>query len=175
MWLTPCSSSSSSVRSASSWVTRLSAAAPKSVRVLSCPVRPNGCFSIISVSFPAMPWGVGRGAWAEERRAKSDWERRMADAPHAPRPSAHAPRPTLSLLFRLEVRPALPEVEAGRERLPARRVELHGRRAAHRPLGAGRLGRLGERRRAAERLGEDARELLRLPAALGLEHAGQLP
>ena len=44
MWLMPCSSSSSSVRSASACVTVPSAAAPKIVRVLSWPVLPNGAF-----------------------------------------------------------------------------------------------------------------------------------
>src|SRR5665811_73915 len=41
MWLTPCRSRTSSVRSAVSWVTRPRAAAPKMVRVLTCPVRPK--------------------------------------------------------------------------------------------------------------------------------------
>src|ERR1700756_5383010 len=41
----------SSTRSASAWVARLSAAAPKSVTVLMCPVRPNGRFSIIDAPF----------------------------------------------------------------------------------------------------------------------------
>src|SRR5437660_7748137 len=38
----PCSSSTSNARSATSWLTRDSAAAPKITRVLSWPVRPNG-------------------------------------------------------------------------------------------------------------------------------------
>src|SRR5215510_8044170 len=42
----------SSTRSASAWVARLSAAAPKSVTVLICPVRPKGRFSIMAYSFP---------------------------------------------------------------------------------------------------------------------------
>src|SRR5262245_25770376 len=42
----------SSTRSASTWVARLSAAAPKSVTVLICPVRPKGRFSIMGCSFP---------------------------------------------------------------------------------------------------------------------------
>src|SRR5215475_8146241 len=42
----------SSTRSASAWVARLSAAAPKSVTVLRCPVRPKGRFSIMTCSFP---------------------------------------------------------------------------------------------------------------------------
>src|ERR1700687_2523378 len=41
MWLTPCRSSSSSGRSATSWLTRPRAAAPNRVRVLLCPVRPK--------------------------------------------------------------------------------------------------------------------------------------
>src|SRR5215831_5949981 len=44
----------SSTRSASAWVARLSAAAPKSVTVLICPVRPNGRFSIMGCPFPYM-------------------------------------------------------------------------------------------------------------------------
>src|SRR4051812_10138520 len=46
MWLTPCSSSSSSVRSATAWLTLPSAAAPKIVRELSWPVLPNGALAI---------------------------------------------------------------------------------------------------------------------------------
>ena len=46
MWFTPCSRSSSSVRSASACETWLSAAAPKMVRVLSWPVLPNGALVI---------------------------------------------------------------------------------------------------------------------------------
>ena len=46
MWLTPCASSSSSVRSASACETLPSAAAPKIVRLLSWPVRPNGAVAI---------------------------------------------------------------------------------------------------------------------------------
>src|SRR5262247_3930382 len=42
----------SRTRSASAWVARLSAAAPKSVTVLRCPVRPKGRFSIIACSSP---------------------------------------------------------------------------------------------------------------------------
>src|SRR3712207_6824916 len=42
MWLTPAAATTSIVWSASSWVTALSAAAPKMTRVLSCPVRPKG-------------------------------------------------------------------------------------------------------------------------------------
>src|SRR5262245_36851290 len=41
----------SSTRSASACVARLSAAAPKSVTVLICPVRPNARFSIIDAPF----------------------------------------------------------------------------------------------------------------------------
>src|ERR687883_1247464 len=54
MWFTPYCSSTSSVRSASSWVTELSAAAPKMARVLMWPVRPNGCVAII----PLLPHNV---------------------------------------------------------------------------------------------------------------------
>src|SRR5712692_2654480 len=43
----PCSSSTSNVRSASSWLTRASEAAPKIIRVLECPVRPNGRLVIL--------------------------------------------------------------------------------------------------------------------------------
>ncbi len=47
MWLTPCSSRTSSVRSASACETDPSAAAPKIVRVLSWPVDPKGAFAIM--------------------------------------------------------------------------------------------------------------------------------
>src|SRR5215211_3729106 len=47
MWLTPCSSSSSSVRSASCLETLLRAAAPKTARLDSWPVAPNGARSIM--------------------------------------------------------------------------------------------------------------------------------
>src|SRR3954451_17864631 len=48
MWLTPCSSSSSSVRSASCLETLPSAAAPKIARDDSCPVLPKGARSIMA-------------------------------------------------------------------------------------------------------------------------------
>src|SRR5262245_52817926 len=52
MWFTPCSSSSSSVRSASSWVTfHPSAAAPKIVRELSWPVLPKGALAITARAY----------------------------------------------------------------------------------------------------------------------------
>src|SRR3954470_8126265 len=47
MWLTPCSSSSSKVRSASCLETLPSAAAPKIARDDSCPVLPKGARSIM--------------------------------------------------------------------------------------------------------------------------------
>src|SRR5437764_7001896 len=47
MWLTPYRSSTSSDRSATSCVTRPSAAPPKMIRVLSCPVRPKGIVGIL--------------------------------------------------------------------------------------------------------------------------------
>src|SRR6266540_1173695 len=47
MWLTPCASSRSSVRSASACETLPSAAAPKIVRLLSWPVMPNGAVAIM--------------------------------------------------------------------------------------------------------------------------------
>src|SRR5262245_28318359 len=53
MWLTPCSSSRSRVRSASACETLATAAAPKIVRVLSWPVRPNGCLAITTPSVPS--------------------------------------------------------------------------------------------------------------------------
>ena len=46
MWLTPCSSRSSSVRPESAWETSPTAAAPKIVRLLSWPVLPKGAFAI---------------------------------------------------------------------------------------------------------------------------------
>src|SRR4051812_15411420 len=51
MWLIPCSSSSSSARSASPFETRASAAAPKITRLDSCPVAPNGARPIM---FPSL-------------------------------------------------------------------------------------------------------------------------
>src|ERR671922_1901756 len=48
MWFTPYRSSNSSARSASAWLTRARAAAPKRVTLLRCPVRPNGRRSIMS-------------------------------------------------------------------------------------------------------------------------------
>src|ERR671930_1912733 len=50
MWLTPYWSSTSRVRSATPWSTRASAAAPNRVRVLSCPVLPNGAVGIAILS-----------------------------------------------------------------------------------------------------------------------------
>src|SRR5919107_252318 len=52
MWLTPCSSSTSSARSASALDTLPSAAAPKITRLESCPVAPNGTRSIMSAAYP---------------------------------------------------------------------------------------------------------------------------
>src|SRR5688572_17085480 len=49
MWLMPYSNSTSNVRSASAWLTRPNAAAPKMVTVLSCPVRPKVCLRIIAL------------------------------------------------------------------------------------------------------------------------------
>src|SRR6266511_4941701 len=49
MWLIPYPSSTSSVWSATAWVTPDSAAAPKITRVLRCPVRPNSAVSIVMV------------------------------------------------------------------------------------------------------------------------------
>src|SRR6266540_2965667 len=49
MWLIPYPSSTSSVWSATAWVTPDSAAAPKITRVLRCPVRPNSAVSIAMV------------------------------------------------------------------------------------------------------------------------------
>src|SRR5919202_1788996 len=116
MWLTPRSSSSSKVRSASSCVTRLNAAAPKMVRVLWCPVRPNGCFSII-VPLPALcahgdPDGPG-----------------VATAPHrSPTPSATTCR--VELAIELDLPPVLAGVDdrvldapGGRERCLALRLQ----------------------------------------------------
>src|ERR1700675_4430619 len=52
MWFTPCSSSRSSVRLASAWEPAPSAAAPKIVRLLSCPVLPKGGFAITTRTLP---------------------------------------------------------------------------------------------------------------------------
>jgi hypothetical protein len=48
MWFTPCSSSSSSARSASRLAPRASAAAPKIARLDWWPVAPNGARSIMA-------------------------------------------------------------------------------------------------------------------------------
>src|SRR4051794_29093936 len=48
MWLIPCSSRTSSARSASAFEPLASAAAPKITRLESCPVAPNGARSIMS-------------------------------------------------------------------------------------------------------------------------------
>src|SRR5215218_1104649 len=55
MWLTPCSSSSSSVRSASCLETLPSAAAPKMVRDDSCPVAPKRARSIMAGRLRPLP------------------------------------------------------------------------------------------------------------------------
>ncbi|GAA5141637.1 hypothetical protein GCM10023320_80920 [Pseudonocardia adelaidensis] len=54
MWLTPCSSSSSSVRSASRFETLPKAAAPKIARDDSCPVAPKGARSITPADYAAV-------------------------------------------------------------------------------------------------------------------------
>src|ERR1043166_3027206 len=58
MWLTPCSSNTSSVASASFCVTDASAAAPNSVRVLSWPVRPKAAFAITRRAYPVSGGGL---------------------------------------------------------------------------------------------------------------------
>src|SRR3954453_12891201 len=50
MWLTPCSSSTSSAPSASAWVPLPSAAAPKITRLDSWPVAPKGVRGITTTS-----------------------------------------------------------------------------------------------------------------------------
>src|SRR5215203_862048 len=55
MWLMPCSSRSSSVRSASCLETLPSAAAPKMVRDDSCPVAPKGARSIMAGRLRPLP------------------------------------------------------------------------------------------------------------------------
>src|SRR6266853_3317749 len=50
MWLTPYRNSISRAWSASSWETFDRPAAPKTARVLSCPVRPNNFLAIIAAS-----------------------------------------------------------------------------------------------------------------------------
>src|SRR5712692_10439569 len=61
MWLTPYRSSTSSARSASSWLARASAAAPNRVAELWWPVRPNGRRSIMD-EILARPWREEAGA-----------------------------------------------------------------------------------------------------------------
>src|SRR4051812_21497108 len=58
MWLTPCSSRTSSARSASPFEPLASAAAPKTTRLDSCPVAPNGARSIMRSTLG--PRGAGR-------------------------------------------------------------------------------------------------------------------
>src|SRR3954469_21656442 len=55
MWLMPCSSSNSSVRSASRLETLPSAAAPKMQRDDSWPVAPKGARSIMARGLPPLP------------------------------------------------------------------------------------------------------------------------
>src|SRR3954454_11471869 len=61
MWLIPCSSRTSSARSASDFEPLASAAAPKITRLESCPVAPNGARSIMRPTLGphrARPHGV---------------------------------------------------------------------------------------------------------------------
>src|SRR3954463_7148598 len=55
MWLTPCSRSTSRARAASPFETRPSAAAPKTTRLDSCPVAPNGARSIMTPTLGPTP------------------------------------------------------------------------------------------------------------------------
>src|SRR5215471_19289210 len=80
MWLTPCSSSTSSARSATSWVTRASAAPPKIMRVLRCPVRPNGRLAIVMQPGYATPEAPASATHLRVRRP-------------APRTLSQPPRP----------------------------------------------------------------------------------
>src|SRR5579883_1703038 len=85
MWLTPCSITSSRVRSATSWVTRASAAAPKIVFVLLCPVRPNGCVAIIAMSLSCTSTSTSVGS------RQVDVHRLNADAAGAGEAIEHQP------------------------------------------------------------------------------------
>src|SRR3954469_6396988 len=60
MWLIPCSSRTSSARSASPFETWASAAAPKITRLESCPVAPNGARSIMTTTLGPGPAGRPR-------------------------------------------------------------------------------------------------------------------
>src|SRR5262245_39195982 len=62
MWLTPWRSSTSRVRSASAWLAWASAAPPKSVTVLWCPVRPNARRSIMWARLRRALYLAGRAA-----------------------------------------------------------------------------------------------------------------
>src|SRR5690349_19054575 len=83
MWLTPCSSRASSVRSASPCETLAKAAAPKITRELSCPVLPKGALAITLVPFPLIhdvaaghverrPGVVGAAVRGEQHRCGGD-------------------------------------------------------------------------------------------------------
>src|SRR5215204_205234 len=58
MWFTPCSSSTSTARSAVPWATSASAAAPKTSRELRCPVRPNTAVAIGIDVLSSLPAGL---------------------------------------------------------------------------------------------------------------------
>src|SRR5581483_11427540 len=86
MWLIPCASRTSSARSATSWLTRPSAAPPKIIRVLSCPVRPKGMVGMLMpfsipesrrLGGPVLPGQAGYAGklatvGSDERRAEAD-------------------------------------------------------------------------------------------------------
>src|SRR5581483_10135665 len=82
MWLIPCASRTSSARSATSWLTRPSAAPPKIIRVLSCPVRPKGMVGMLMpLSIPESrrlggPVLPGQAGYAHKRAAVGGDERR---------------------------------------------------------------------------------------------------
>src|SRR3954463_1450620 len=60
MWLTPCSRRTSSARSASPFETWARAAPPKTTRLESCPVAPNGARSIMTTTLSPGPAGRPR-------------------------------------------------------------------------------------------------------------------
>src|SRR5450759_5437538 len=70
MWLTPWRSSTSSVRSATSWLARPRAAAPKRVRLLVCPVRPKASTGI-ATSARVSPFLAAVSIWLTPWRSSA--------------------------------------------------------------------------------------------------------
>src|SRR5450759_4835918 len=134
MWLTPCRSRTSSVRSAVSWVTRPRAAAPKMVRVLTCPVRPKVSVGIM------LDLHLRAGCAADGARTLSHRVARTTSPPAGrrstrPRPGAHA-RQVRGLLWPL---PPVRLVALGLRHGGGAAVRAAGGAGAH-PRPGGRQG-----------------------------------